>query len=319
MPVSGANTGTAGSRGSAHAPPGTVVGPYVIGDYLGSGRFSNVYMAYRGTETEPLAIKIFKDEGAQVIAGYEFAVLRKMANPGSHVVRVFDVRESDVGWYIVSEFLDGETLAERIDTAGGNTDVSEVAQIGSDMLHALSMTHDHHIFHRDVKPENVILVEGRGAILFDFGVAATRYTQLSGLTWPYWPPGVREGAVEPDPDLFAVGIILCELLTGEHPYPRSNPHGGEAPNVTHLPPGLREVLGRAIGPDPEIRYDTAEQFLDALAPFVESNQEITVSRHYRYRRAELHIAAGELDEAAALCLPEWKRLTSRIDRERQIN
>ncbi|MEA3501986.1 MAG: serine/threonine-protein kinase, partial [Actinomycetota bacterium] len=245
MPVPGANTRSDGGRGSGHLPAGTVVGPYLIGDYLGSGRFSNVYMAYRGTETEALAIKIFKDEEAQVVAGYEFGVLRKMASPGSHVVRVFDVRESDVGWYIVSEFLDGETLAQRIDTSGGSSDVSEVAQIGSEMLNALSMTHDHHIFHRDVKPENVILVEGRGVVLFDFGVAATRYTQLDGLTWAYWPPEVPGRTVESDPDLFAVGIILCELLTGEHPYPRNNPHGGRPPNVTHLPHGLRQVLGRA--------------------------------------------------------------------------
>ncbi len=317
MPVSGTGTRSDEIDGSGHIPPGTAVGWYVVGEHLGFGAFSDVYLSHRQRESELLALKMFKREDSQTDAGFEFGALRKIDDP--HVVRVVDVQRSgDAGWYLVSEFLDGETLAQRIDTSGGSANVGEATLIGYELLDTLSIVHEHHIFHRDVKPENVILVEGRGAVLFDFGVAATRYTQRDGLTWNYWPPDVPSHVAEPDSDLFAAGIILCELLTGEHPYPRRNPHRGERPDVTRLPPGLRDVLRRAIDPNRRVRYETAEQFRDALGPFVNFDQEITVSRDDRYRTAERYAATGKLEEATNLCLPEWRSLTARIDSKRQL-
>jgi serine/threonine protein kinase len=164
----------------------------------------------------------------------------------------------------------------------------------------------------------VILVDGRGAVLFDFGVAATRREQVFGFTWQYWPPGVPAGTKGADPDLFAVGIVMCELLTGDHPYPKRNPHGGKRPDVSNLPPGLAEVLARAIDPNPSMRFETAAEFSDALAPFVDTTRKITVSRRGRYRRVEQLISEGKLDEAEDLCLPEWKRLTARIERAEEL-
>ena len=293
---------------------GTAIGSYIITDHLGSGGFSHVYLASHPMSGSPRTIKVFKVADAEDLVSHEFSVLEKIDDP--NVVRVIDAGESVVGWYMVSEYLDGETLAQRVDAFDGTSRPEEASLIGYEILNALSAIHARQIYHRDIKPENVILVEDRGAVLFDFGVAATRRAQVDGLTPSYWPPGVEVGVSEPDPDLFGVGVILCELLTGEHPYPDKNPHGGRPPDTSQLPPGISRVLARAIDPDSAARFQSAEEFKAALEPYVDQDRTIDVSRHGVYRRVEQLIAAGKLDDAENLCLPQWKRLLGHINRAR---
>lgn len=263
------------------------------------------------------AVKMFHGEEARDLVAHEFNVLQDLEDP--HVVEVVGAGEWDGGWFMVSEFLEGETLSQRIDAFDGRADVGEATLIGFELLDALVSIHDQGIAHRDVKPDNVILVEERGAVLFDFGVAAGREEQIGGLTWQYWPPGLPAGSTNPDSDLFATGVILCELLTGTHPYPNRNPHTGEEPDTSRVPTALREILARSVDQDPDKRFASAAEFRRELEPFVDRRREIKVSRRDLYRRVERLISKGQLDEAEELCLPEWKRLVARIGRRRRAD
>lgn len=298
-----------------HIPDGSIVGSHVIGELLGEGGFSQVYRARHRFGGAPRAIKFFGGEEAERFVAHEFRVLQEIEHP--RIVEVFDAGEWEHGWFMVSEYLDGETLNQRIDEFDGQPEIGEGVLITHEILDALDTIHQQGITHRDVKPGNVILVEDRGAVLFDFGVAGTDESHVTGLTWEYWPPDLRIDAAGPDPDLFATGIILCELLTGEHPYPRRTPHAGVEPDVSKVPPGLRDIVAKAVSFEASTRFTSASEFRSALEPFVDREREIHITRRDLYRRVEQLISIGDLDEAEALCQPEWRRLLRNIERKRQ--
>lgn len=289
--------------------PGAAFGAYIVVDHLGTGGFSDVYLV-QGDFGDRHTLKVFRGTDAVGFAEHEFAALRNIDDP--HVVEVETAGVHPLGPYMVSEYLEGETLEERIDAGEDTRDIAQTLLIGYDLLGALDAIHAKGVIHRDVKPGNVILVEGRGGVLFDFGVAAVGGAGVNGVTFAYRPPGVPVGAADPDLDLFAAGVVLCELVMGRHPYPDRKPDGGEAPDLSTMPPGLAEVLGKAVDPDPAKRFGSAAEFMEALEPFVEVGAPVRVERRHLYRKVEQHIAAGEYDAAEAICLPEWKRLRQRI-------
>lgn len=289
--------------------PGSPAGPYVVVERLGSGGFSDVYRV-RDVFGKDFALKVFRHERAEDLIQFEYAVLQRIDDP--RVVRVVHAGHGPIGWYMVSEYLDGERLDARIDHAGDTTDVGEALLIGYEILDALSTVHGQQVVHRDVKPENVILVEGRGAVLYDFGVAAAEGGQIDGLTFAYWPPGVAKDSRSIDIDLFAAGLVICELLTGAHPYPDRNPHGGAQPDLSGLPAALQPILGRAVNPDPAARYTSADEFKAQLEDFVDTTRPISVSRRDLHARLVKLIAQGAYEEAWVLCPEAWKRMRARI-------
>lgn len=295
-----------------HLVEGAVVGEYVVDRLLGSGGSSDVYLARHVFGGPPRTVKVFGNGEDTRQIGHEFTTLQEIDDP--HVVRVIHSGVSGYGPYLVSEYLEGETLAQRIDAWNGRPDISEALLVVHDLLNALDAIHSRQIYHRDVKPENVIIVEGRGAVLFDFDVAAADHSQVDGFTWAYWPPGFPPGHAGPEPDLFAVGVILHELMTGDHPFPGRNPQDGHA-EIGDVPPAVRRILERALSADPANRYATAAEFREAIAPHVDANRTVAPSARDRYRRVEQLIAEGRLEEASELVLPEWKRLVARIERK----
>ena len=211
----------------APAPPHTVLGDrYELIELVGRGGMAEVHRAHDRALDREVAVKLLpqarRDDHEQV------ARLRDEARAAAalhhpHAVTVFDVGESVHGLFVVMEFAAGRTLREEI-AARGRLPEAEAAAIGLAVCEALSASHGRGIVHRDVKPANVI-VGGAGVKLTDFGVA--RVLASEGLTAPGMivgtatymaPEQVRDEALDGRADLYALGVVLYELVTGSVPF-----------------------------------------------------------------------------------------------------
>ena len=235
---------------------------------LGSGGMGTVYLARDTVLDRLVAVKALRPEKASAAAAVRFLrEARKLAKLGHpNIVRIYDVgKEADPVFYIM-EYLAGDTLADRL-TRGVLTP-REAARIGRDLLNALKAAHRHGVIHRDIKPSNIFLVDGRG-VLTDFGVAksltdsdtaVTRPGELVG-TPPYMPPEQALGREAPETDLYAVGMVLYESLTGRRWAREANLAQA---NWTGVPADLLPTLRRALAWSPDDRWPDAAAFERAL-------------------------------------------------------
>jgi serine/threonine protein kinase len=205
--------------------PGTRVGPYLLEGMLGEGSMGIVFRASRDDGTV-VALKVLRpelsgDEAYRRRFEREGRIASTLTHP--HLVEVVDTGESD-GWtYLASRFVPGESLAERL-AREGPLPVDEVVRLAGQVGTALDTLHASELVHRDVKPSNVMLSES-GAELTDFGVA--RGVADSVLTAPgrvvgtvdYLAPEVIRGEpAEPPADVYALGCLLYECVTGAPPF-----------------------------------------------------------------------------------------------------
>jgi serine/threonine protein kinase len=297
--------GTAGGRvaPSTTANGGYAVGALIDGRFevrgtLGRGGFSQVYRVYDPVMDEEFALKVFEHQGDYEKLQREIQVLRSLP-PHRHLVSAVWAARTDLGhWYLVSDLIEGEPLAEFV-TGERWLTPKEALEIVDEVLSALEAIHRNQaridelsakesvtpeelgelqllkasgIVHRDIKPQNVILAPGRGAVLIDFNIASgagkTQAT-LSG-TPAYMPPDIGFAKWTPDSDLFALGVVLYELLCGVHPYPDEQPSVQTIPADPleyrpELAPELARIARRACAPLAGDRFKTAAEFRAALA------------------------------------------------------
>src|SRR6185436_14246934 len=188
-----------------------------------------------------------------------------ISHPG--VAVVYALEEIDDDLFIASEYVSGETLRSAI--ARGPIDESRVRAIAIEMASALGAAHDAGVIHRDLKPENVLIkADGRIKIV-DFGIAqiegpeSTRLTRAGAMlgTPAYMAPEqLLGGQVDARADLYAVGVVLSEMLTGRHPL-RADSGRSETKTPTSAFAG---VIARCMQPDPELRFSSARELLAAL-------------------------------------------------------
>ena len=266
----------------------TLVGTLLNGRYrldaqIGAGGMSTVYLAFDTTLERPVAIKLLHGEIAD--DGHALERFRREARAVAqlshpHIVTVIDAGEDDGRPYIVFEYVEGETLKERIKRLG-RLPIDEAVAYAIEIARALQCAHQNHIVHRDVKPQNVLIdAEGRAKVT-DFGIA--RSLEEEGLTadgrvlgtTDYVSPEQALGhAVTGQSDVYSLGIVLWEMLTGEVPFRGENQvavamkHVREAlPDVQARRPevssSLAAVLDRATAKHLERRYTgTAELIAD---------------------------------------------------------
>ena len=288
-----------GAKAADYAVGDILEGRFEILDILGQGGFSKVYRVRDDVEGEERALKLFDSAAGYAAVRREIGALRKIHHP--NVVEVFWAGKTNVGdWYLVTEFIDGESLDEFV-TGKRHLRDREAVDIALDLLDALVAFHpdaarlkqmdakrregdlsqaefrewmelkDKGLVHRDIKPLNVILTR-TGAKLLDFNIA-TRvgdpvYTQ-SG-TPPYQPPDADLTRWDVSTDLFAVGVLLYQLLcNGQHPFPNAIPMVDEPvidPRTirSDLGPDLAEFLIKACAPANVDRFPTAAEMQLAL-------------------------------------------------------
>ena len=264
------------------SPIGQTIGNYRIDALLGSGGMGHVY---RGTHihlNRPVAVKLMHanltaDRGFQARFLREAQVAASLNHP--NIVAVHDSGEHDGTSYIVMERLPGNSLADAI--AAGPLPQPLVRRVIGDVLGALGAAHDAGILHRDIKPANILFTPSGVVKLSDFGIAKTAGVDLTAEgqvvgTMAYLSPGrvVGEAATVAD-DLYSVGVVGYEALTGRRPFNQENVAAlarsildQRPPPITVLRPDVDPVLAgvvmRAMERDPAQRFSSARQMRAAL-------------------------------------------------------
>jgi eukaryotic-like serine/threonine-protein kinase len=254
---------------------------------LGSGGMSEVYLAYdRRLGRRPVALKVLRQQYAsneQFIRRFR----REASNAASlsgedHIVAIYDRGETEDGaYYIAMEYVAGGTLEDRIH-ARGPLPPGEAADIALQVAQALQAAHRRGIIHRDVKSPNILLTESGKVKVADFGIA--RAASLTTLTMegsvmgtPYYiSPEQADGAeAKPQSDLYSLGVVLYEMLTGELPFKGDTPiaivmqhlhHQVRAPREINpeVPERLNAITMRLLAKEPEQRYPDAAALIEDL-------------------------------------------------------
>lgn len=276
---------------------GTVIGgKYCLEGKLGEGGMGVVYRAIHQHIEKPVAIKFLRSEHAddkRMLARFQQEARAASAVGHRNIIEVHDLGVTDEGApYIVMELLSGQSLADALAKREG-LETKRTAYIVCNILSALSAAHAASIIHRDLKPENIFLVDTGAAVgevkLLDFGVSrvlrddgmAVTTTGVVMGTPNYMSPEQAMGLKQLDQrsDLYAMGVILYQCLTGKLPFRAENYNallhaiiqGSPKPPSVWRPglnAGLEAVIMKALAREPEDRYQSACQMFDDLLPFV---------------------------------------------------
>ena len=290
---------SAGAKAADYAVGDVIDGRFEILDILGQGTFSKVYRVRDEVEGEERALKLFDSAGGYAAVRREIGALRKIHH--HNVVKVFWAGKTNAGdWYLIMEFIKGESLNEFV-TGKKRLRDREAVNVALDLLDALTAFHpdavrlhqldaksregelsaaelheraelqDKGLVHRDIKPLNVILTR-TGAKLLDFNIASRvgDPVRTQSGTRPYQSPDADRTRWDVSTDLFAVGILLYQLLCdGRHPFENAMPMLGQPvidPRTIRpdLGPEIAEFLIKACAPAKDDRFSTGAEMRQAL-------------------------------------------------------
>ena len=316
---------------------GERIGPYEIVREIGRGGMGVVYLANDVTLGSPVALKVMHaeiawDENQRARFLREARIVRSLSHPG--IVTMFQFHDFNGVLCIASEYIDGGNLRTRL--AGGALSLKEAAQIGIKIAEVLAAAAARDIVHRDLKPENVMCtMDGRVKVL-DFGlaknvdaVATTSNQQRSTVltsrhvivgTPAYMAPEQLKGvAVDTRTDLFALGTILYELASGNHPFGADDPSETVARILIDDPKPLTEnrrlraarfdeIVRKCLEKDPSMRYQSATDLRGDLENFVAHRGEEPApaarpDRHRQWWRAHQYAITGIY---AVIAVAAWR-------------
>ena len=262
-------------------------GRYEIIEIIGVGGMAVVYKAFDNIDNRIVAVKILKDE---YISNEEFR--RRFKNESkaiavlSHpnIVKVYDVSYGDLLQYIVMEYVDGITLKEYIEQQG-IVDTREAIYFVTQILRALQHAHDKGIVHRDIKPQNIMLVSDGTIKVTDFGIARfsrsetrTMNGEAIGSVHYISPEQVKGSVTDAKTDIYSVGVVLYELLTGKLPFESENTAQVILMQIQKdpimprqineaVPVGLEQIIIRAMQKNQIDRYQSASEMLMDIEKF----------------------------------------------------
>lgn len=273
-------------------------GRYEIQEIIGIGGMAVVYKAYDSIDDRTVAVKVLKEE---YLKNDDFR--RRFKNESkaiavlSHpnIVKVYDVSFGDRIQYIVMEYINGITLKEYIDQQKVLT-WKEAVHFTVQILRALQHAHERGIVHRDIKPQNIMMLEDGTIKVTDFGIARFAHSETRTMTDKaigsvhyISPEQARGGPTDEKSDIYSVGVMLYEMLTGKLPFEAENAVSvaimqmQEEPKLLHelnpqVPEGLEEITLHAMQKDPGLRYASAAAMLEDIERF-KRNPSI----HFQYR------------------------------------
>jgi serine/threonine-protein kinase len=260
---------------------------YRVDRELGAGGMATVYLAHDVRHDRQVAIKVLRPELAAVIGAERFlAEIRTTANlQHPHILALFDSGTVDGTVFYVMPFVDGESLRDRL-SREKQLPIDDALRIAAEVADALEYAHGHGVIHRDIKPENILL-HGGHALVADFGIAlaashtgGSRMTEtgMSLGTPQYMSPEQAMGERELDArtDVYALGCVAYEMLTGEPPFSGPTAQSVVAKVMTERPAGIVKRRGRvpahvedavltALEKLPADRFASAREFAAALA------------------------------------------------------
>lgn len=262
-------------------------GRYEIMEIIGVGGMAVVYKAFDNIDHRIVAVKILKDE---YLANPDFK--RRFMNESkaisvlSHpnIVKVYDVSYGEILQYIVMEYVDGITLKEYIEQQG-TIDPREALYFVTQILRALQHAHDKGIVHRDIKPQNIMLISDGTIKVTDFGIARFSRSETRTMTdgaigsVHYISPEQAKGSVtDAKTDLYSVGVVLYEMLTGRLPFQSDNAVSVALMQLHNdpikprdinpdIPVGLEQIIIRAMQKNQNDRYQSASEILIDIEAF----------------------------------------------------
>ncbi|MFN0056706.1 MAG: serine/threonine-protein kinase [Planctomycetales bacterium] len=304
------------------------VGPFLLGKKLGGGGMGIVYRATYAKNGKVVALKLLPEDlssNERLVARFdrELEILKKLRHP--NIVPCFGGGRHGGQRYIAMELVEGGSLAERLQSRG-RFSWEEVVRYGQQVCSALSCAHEHAIIHRDLKPANLLLTKNGQLKLADFGIA--RDTDATGLTadgktvgtFAYMAPEqFRGGEVTHKADLYSLGCVLFELLTGQPPFDGQTQGelmykhlNGQPPRVSAValdcPIWLDGLIVRLLDKDPGQRPRDAGAVFQALTEVEEKvAQGASVLQHAASRGPTSLNVTAETDPVRKLLKPRKKK------------
>jgi serine/threonine-protein kinase len=259
---------------------------YQIDREIGSGGMATVYLAQDLKHDRRVAIKVLRPELAATLGPDRFVreieIAARLSHP--HILPLHDSGEAGGILYYVMPYVEGESLRERLDREG-KLSVAEAVRLVDEIASALSYAHEQGVVHRDVKPENIMLSGGR-AVVADFGigraVCVAGGDRLTGTGFAVGTPAYMspeqafgEADVDARSDVYALGCVVYEMVSGHAPFEASTPQGllakqagGTVPSLRAsdpaIPPFLERAVERTLAKEPADRFQTASEFAEAL-------------------------------------------------------
>ena len=250
---------------------------YMVGHRIAKGGYATVYSGMQRLLRRRVALKIhrkFKDPEQAIRFLYEGRLLASLNHP--NIITIYEIGQIESRYFISMEFLRGGSLADKIEQG---LSLEKTLEITECLARCLDFVHEKKIVHRDIKPANILFHEDGTLKLTDFGIAKSlkrdKELTLDGqsLGSPYYiSPEQAEGKpIDGRSDIYSLGVILFEMLTGRKPFDANNDVGTIVQRLTHPVPLLPEQLSifqplidHMLAKNPDRRFDTAAEIADLL-------------------------------------------------------
>ena len=293
---------------------------YKIIRSIGEGGMANVYLAYDTILEREVAVKILRGD----LADDEKFVRRfqREANAASslkhpNIVEMYDVGEDDGKYFIVMEYINGKTLKSLVKKRGALT-LDEVMDIMLQLTSAVACAHDSYIIHRDIKPQNVMILEDGRVKITDFGIAmalnSNELTQTNSVMGSvhYLPPEQANGSGSTiKSDIYSLGILMFELLTGKLPFKGENAveiaikqMKEPIPSVVDINPSIPQsvenIILRACAKNPRNRYDSAAEMYEDIKTCLDPLRFEEKRLVYRYPEHEVEDSTKVMPDLSKL-------------------
>lgn len=262
-----------------------IAGRYEFVKYLGGGGMSNVYLAKDKILNRDVAVKVINIppyEKEKAVERFEREVQNTTILSHSNVVNVLDVEEDDNCYYLVMEYIEGPTLKEYL-CKEGKLSADEAVEMTLQILKGIAHAHHHRIIHRDIKPQNILMTKNGTLKILDFGIARalsetalTETNHVMGSVQYLSPEQAKGQSTDESSDIYSIGIVLYELLTGHPPFNGETPVSvaikhiqEELPSIRKerpsIPQSIENVIMKATRKEKSQRYrDTNEMYYDLL-------------------------------------------------------
>ena len=262
-----------------------LVNRYEIIKKVGSGGMATVYKAKDKMLNRFVAVKILRDEfttDQEFIKRFEVEAQSAASITHPNIVSVYDVGAENNLYYIVMELIQGKTLKDIILEEGGPLPWKWSVNIAIQVASALEVAHKNNIVHRDIKPHNIIITEDGVAKVTDFGIAKavsnstiTAFGSTIGSVHYFSPEHARGGYTDAKSDLYSLGVVMYEMLTGRLPFDADTPvsvalkHMQEEPIEPieineKIPSAVNDIIMKALRKDTNLRYQSATEMLKDL-------------------------------------------------------
>lgn len=299
---------------------------YQIIKSIGEGGMANVYLAYDTILDRNVAVKILRGDlsnDEKFVRRFQREALSASSLAHQNIVEVYDVGEDNGEYYIVMEYIEGKHLKNLIKKRGKLT-LSEAVDIMLQITDGMSVAHDSYIIHRDIKPQNIMILENGLVKITDFGIAmamnATQLTQTNSVMGSvhYLPPEQASGQGSTlQSDIYSMGIVMYELISGELPFRGDNaveialkhlkePIPDIREIVPNVPTSIVNVIKKATAKNPKNRYSDARAMHDDLLTCLDESRSMEPIINFKH-------SENDADDTKIMKIVKTKKEEAKIE------